>query len=76
MINALKLTTEDLMPVTAYQVSERGEHFLNMVPGHLRDEVHSVCYPKAASDMSAQTILESVWLCAVLMNPGWRHVLY
>ena len=34
------------MPVTAYQVSERGERFLEIVPANLRDEVDSVCYPK------------------------------
>ena len=28
LLNALKLTTEDFMPVTAYQVSERGEELL------------------------------------------------
>ena len=58
MLNALKLTTEDFMPVTAYQVSERGEHFLEMVPENLRDEVRSVCYPKGVPEYTPTTILE------------------
>ena len=39
MINGLKLSTEDFQPVTAYQVSEKGMSFLDIVPQKLKDAV-------------------------------------
>jgi len=39
MINGLKLSTEDFQPVTAYQVSEKGMSFLDIIPQDLKDAV-------------------------------------
>ena len=57
LLNALKLTTEDFMPVTAYQVSARGEELLTLCPDDLKSEVHGVVYPKTAKAHDPMNIL-------------------
>ena len=44
LLNALKLASEDLIPVTAYQVSKKGMDLLKLVPNELKDDVDAVIH--------------------------------
>jgi len=46
VLNALKLSSEDLQPITAYQVSEKGFTLLDAVTDDMRDDVHGFIYEK------------------------------
>ena len=41
LINGLKLSSEDLQPITAYQVSAKGLDILDLVPDELKEQVDS-----------------------------------
>ena len=44
LLNALKLSSEELQPVTAYQVSEKGKEMAKLVPGEMRKLVDDFIY--------------------------------
>ena len=46
LINGLKLSSEDLQPITAFQVSTKGLDILDLVPEELKEQVDSYVYGK------------------------------
>ena len=51
MINGLKLSTEDFQPVTAYQVSEKGMTFLDIVPKPILAVIDAFARPHGEGDI-------------------------
>ena len=44
LLNGLKLSSEDLQPVTAYQVSAKGKELASLIPREFRTEVDNLIY--------------------------------
>ena len=44
LLNGLKLSSEDLQPITAYQVSQKGKELAVLVPREFRTEVDNLIY--------------------------------
>lgn len=45
LINGLKLSSDDFQPITAYQVSMKGQLVLQQLPSALKDDIDSFVYP-------------------------------
>eukprot|EP01046_Picozoa_sp_COSAG06_P084555 COSAG06_NODE_31339_length_523_cov_0.823113_2_plen_135_part_01 len=44
LLNGLKLSSEDLQPVTAYQVSAKGKELASLIPREFRTEVDNLIF--------------------------------
>lgn len=50
LINGLKLSSDDFQPITAYQVSMKGQLVLQQLPGSLKEDIDSFVYPPPPID--------------------------
>lgn len=48
LLNGLKTTTADSLPITCIQLSERGADLTKLIPPDLKDPVDDLCYPEGA----------------------------